>query len=42
MSISKEVVTASSDSPKLTDIISDQTSVVRRSKRLAEKKPYDR
>ena len=41
-SISKEVVTTSSDSPKLTDIISDQTSVVRRSKRLAEKKPYDR
>ena len=41
-SISKEVATASSDSPKLTDIISDQMSVVRRSKRLAEKKPYDR
>ena len=34
-SISKEVVTTSSGLPKLTDIISDQTSVVRRSKRLA-------
>ena len=41
-SISKEVVTTSSDSPKLIDIMSDQTSVVRRSKRLADKKPYDR
>ena len=41
-SISKEAATTSSDLPKLTDIISDQTSVVRRSKRLAEKKSYDR
>ena len=41
-SISKERVTTSSDSPKLTDIISDQTSVVTRSKRLAGKKTYDR
>ena len=31
-----------SDSPKLTAIISDQTSVFRRSKHLAEIKPYDR
>ena len=37
-SILKEVATTLSDSPRLTDIISDQTSVVRRSKRLAEKK----
>ena len=33
----REVATTSSDLPKLTDIISDQTSVVKRSKRLAEK-----
>ena len=42
-SLSSEVPPAPPSSPiRLTDLLTDQTGVVRRSKRLKEKKPYDK
>ena len=41
-SISEEAQQSSAESIKLTDILTDQTGVVRRSKRLNDKKPYDK
>ena len=40
--ISEEAQQSSAESIKLTNILTDQTGVVRRSKRLNDKKPYDK